>query len=58
MFVGGGVYAKGIMAGVFEGRGLLSGVFTTDEHYSEHPHVLHGAKFERNQTILGRVIVI
>jgi len=46
------------MAGVFVGRGLLSQVFTADERYLERPHVCHSAKFERNQTIPGRVIAI
>jgi len=55
---GWGVYAGGIMAGVFVARGLLSRVFTADKRCSEHPQVCHCAKCERNQTIPGRVIAI
>jgi len=56
--VGGGVYVGKLWQGSFWGKGLLSRVFTADERCSEHPHVCHSTKCERNQTIPGPVIAI
>jgi len=41
-----GVYAWRIKAGVFNGEGVLSRVFTADARCSEHTHVCHYAKFK------------